>query len=100
MLRPVESKLALWNVDQRAQSFKDPSASLAQGLQQSIQNKKDEESRHRIQKTNEAESHLKIRPDQEESSKKGRQGDQHEREEEEKKQSLNINSRAEFDFYA
>ena len=99
MLRPVESKLVLWNVDQRAQSFKDPSASLAQGLQQSIQNKKDEESRHRIQQTNETESQLKVRPDQEQASKKRGQDDQGKREEEKEKESLNA-SRAEFDFYA
>ena len=76
MLRPVENQLVLWNVDQKAQQFKDPNASLAQGLQQAAQSKEDEQKSHRVQPSPKAEGEVKIRPDQEKRQKGQQNGGQ------------------------
>lgn len=75
MLRPVENRLVLWNVDQKAQQTKDPNASLAQGLQQAAQTKEDALKGQRVQPPPKTEGEVKVRPDQEkgkrEQQKKG-----------------------------
>lgn len=76
VLRPVENQLVLWNVDQKAQQFKDPNASLAQGLQQAAQSKEDEQKSHRVQPSPKAEGEVKIRPDQEKRQRGQQNGGQ------------------------
>ncbi|MDR1916537.1 MAG: hypothetical protein LBQ58_08195 [Synergistaceae bacterium] len=69
MLRPIESNLSVYNVDQKASQVRDPNAHQFQAMQQDEINKKSLQEAQTVQKTDKTEGEVKVRERQDDRNK-------------------------------
>ncbi|MDR1472270.1 MAG: hypothetical protein LBS75_07080 [Synergistaceae bacterium] len=74
MLRPIESNLSVYNVDQKASQIKDPNAHQFQAMQQDEINKKTLQEARTVQKAEKPEGEVKVRERKDDRGREDRRG--------------------------
>ena len=72
MLRPIESNLSLYNVENKASQVKDPNAHQYQSMQQHEINVKAQIQAQTVQPTEKPEGDVKVREQNEERDRRGK----------------------------
>lgn len=74
MLRPIESNLSVYNVDQKASQIKDPNAHQFQAMQQDEINKRTLQEAQTVQKTDKSEGEVKVRDRKDDRGREDKRG--------------------------
>jgi hypothetical protein len=71
MLRPIESNLSVYNVDQKASQIKDPNAHQFQAMQQDEINKRTLQEAQTVQKNDKSEGEVRVRDRKDDRGREG-----------------------------